>query len=543
MIVICNIFCSKRTDYDILTEYLKTYPVRIATEFIQDDKPTLIVGWEFVKTQFKDQNILDKKIDERTHWTYSMDEDKNQFLRHTKKFVEKSLLNWIPKNFILYDPFFNGDIKVFLEQNLNNEKQTFIFFNKQALYLNNDNKNFIVNIKSLLHFNLINKEELTQILNQENSVIFSYNNAVELISLDGFKGTTLDSLFWVKYSVEVDEEGLFNIIPNFDYKKYIPFFMNIITPREPLSLEERVFLERMKTRDLATWISSSNDICVEKDIDLASNKEITQRGDKAFVKINYSNKRTKTNRIVCKDLWNIQNEPKDSPRRKKIVSRFEGGRIFVCDYNSFETRISMFLTKNKEFIQEYKDKDLHIEVAKEIFIKDDEISTKQRETSKFINHALLYGASHNRLKEILSNLVEEDEKEERLYFVKKMLEPIIKNSKAINEECNKNGYIKTPWGSIVWPDKEYAAYNNLVQTIASEIIVDKILEINELLKDKESKFLFSIHDSMVFDISPKEKGLATEILKIMSSFNKSKFWVDYRFGKNYLNLSEKKTFA
>jgi DNA polymerase I-like protein with 3'-5' exonuclease and polymerase domains len=156
---------------------------------------------------------------------------------------------------------------------------------------------------------------------------------------------------------------------------------------------------------------------------------------------------------------------------------------------------------------------------------------------------MLYGASHNRLKEILENYVDEDDKEEKLYYVKKMLQPIIDNAKKINEDCNKNGYIKTPWGSIIHPDKEYAAYNNLVQTIASEIIVDKMFEIKKLLKDKESQFLFQIHDSLIFDVSPKEKGLVFEILEILSVFKNINFNITYRFGENYMDFSDKKLYS
>ena len=534
MITVCSIFCQKQSDLEVLSGYLKTHPV-FFTNQIDESKPTLIVGWEYVKQNYLDHNILDKKISNNLFWAFSKDEDEKKFFKDTKLFVENCLLDWLPKDFVIYDYFFDGNITDFVDKNIDREQKIFLYHKKGALYVNNDNRNFVFNIQNIVHFGFETRESLTKLFNDKNTVIFSYHNMKDVFDLENFIGIGLDSLFWVLYSMEIEEDKMFNILPNFNFQKYISFFMNVIYPSHELDNEELAFIERMRERDLITNWLSDQDICVNKTIDL-KNKKLEYNDGKYFVKVNYSNKRTLTNRIVCKDEWNVQNEPKDSARRRDIRSRFEGGKILVVDYTSFESRISIFLTKDVDFIRKYRDHDIHNDVA-EIIFPNTKISDVERKVGKTTNHTMIYGGSNDLLLKIVGPYSEEPE--ETLYYIRKLLAPIISNSKKTNEECHRNGFIKTPWGSIIRPDKEYAAYNNLIQTIASEILVDKMIELKEFLKNKKSRLLFQIHDSIVFDVSPEDENIISDIIEIMSKFKKSLFSVDYKIGENYMELFER----
>ena len=83
--------------------------------------------------------------------------------------------------------------------------------------------------------------------------------------------------------------------------------------------------------------------------------------------LRYSDKRTITGRINCVDSFNPQMLPKDSNIRKQIVSRYNGGTIAVFDYKSFETRLSMYLSRDEEFILSNMNSDLHYNTAKAMF--------------------------------------------------------------------------------------------------------------------------------------------------------------------------------
>jgi DNA polymerase-1 len=342
----------------------------------------------------------------------------------------------------------------------------------------------------------------------------------------------LDSVRWVKYGVET-LDSYFNIIPQQKMQKYIPFFMSKLTPIH-LDLDEQRFYNRMCQRDKITCWLSSREIAF---LPTFENKKLDLkiRRNHKLAKINYSDKRTITGRITSRDAYNPQNLEKANDDRKDIISRFEGGNILVFDYISFETKISLYLSGDKEYIEEYYNEDLHHETAVMLFDTED-VTLEQRDFSKIMNHSLLYGAGEDTLLKKLSERFSNPE--EQLYKIRKLLKPIIDKSEEIKEYYKANGYIVNPWGSIIRADKAHASFNNYIQSFASEIVVDKLFEIREFLKPYKTEFLFQVHDSLVFDLHPSERFLIDKIANILHQHNNMLFGMSYSLGPNYKDLNE-----
>lgn len=540
---ICELYCPSVESFEVLKELLKKFPVHIYNSLPEDiptepgDSSIMIIGWPYVKQYFPEHNILDKEINPKVFWTHEFGEKKEEFFDDVNKFVTNSIVDWLPSDHIEYDPFIEGDLSEFLKQNASPKSYMYVYHHLGALYLRSVEKDIILNLKSLEYVYDDVKNSLTEVFSDYRLLPFSCANIKEVFDIDKLKYITVENLFWIKHGVELEEKSFFDIIPGADYYKYVPYFLSLVTDLN-LNDDEKGFLKRMKEKDIITNWLSEQEVCFQNAYENDSINFI-RRDNKKFARFTYSNKRTLTGRLMSKDSFNIQNLPKDSPIRKEIVSRFSGGRILVCDYTSFETRISMFLTRDQKFIDEYNKKDIHYELGKSIFQKE-EITVGERSTAKLLSHAMLYGASRKRLVEMLSNKMADPER--GLYFAQEMMKPIIEYSNNLVEQVKSFGRIKTHKGSIVYPDKEFAAFNNLVQSTASEIMVDKLFEIQDLLKDKKSKFMFQIHDSLVFDIHPTEKKLIEDILKTLSKFNNAAFALGYRLGKNYDSLGEKKFF-
>lgn len=65
--------------------------------------PTLVIGWEFCKNCYGDVDILDRKIDEMTYWTYGKREKRDRYDETTswfKDFAVKRLIKSIEYKFI-----------------------------------------------------------------------------------------------------------------------------------------------------------------------------------------------------------------------------------------------------------------------------------------------------------------------------------------------------------------------------------------------------------------------------------------------------------
>jgi len=544
MFRICKIITESIDESNSLKEFFGGFPVEITHEFPDEfffDIPTLSIGWNSLKEKFPNQKINKKNVLDNLFWTYNeleCKEIKNEnFYNNLEKFVNDNLESWLPKNFELFDSLIHIDFYKFIKEKIDNSHITYIHFNNGAMYMRNNNNDFIVNIKSMWLKDSNYRDNLSEILNNLNCMIYTYSNLEDYVNIDTIKNLkSLDILRWVKFGVETPIK-YFQIFPGIDVNKYIPFLMSKI-PTHSLELDEEEFIyfERMCIRDKATRWMSTRYLSFSYDF----NKELNfvYRENAKLAKINYSSKRTLTGRITSVDNYNPQNLIKTNDDRSFIISRFRGGRIYQFDYTSFEARIALYICENEDFIQNYYDKDLHFETARIIFDEFD-VNNEQRDIAKLANMAIMYGASEATALKILELFPEPVEK---LIKIKQFLEPIFNKAKKVIEESKDKGYLINKWGSIIKPEKDFAGFNNYLQSTAAEIIVDKVLEIKSLLIGKKSQFMFQVHDSLVFDIHPEEEYLVEIIAKNLSYNRGMLFSINYKSGPNYKDLSSESTY-
>lgn len=538
---ICQVIAENQEDYKVLVEHLGNYPVKVFNKMPEEDFydiPTIVVGWNFVKDRYPHINIFDKSIANNLYWTYSKSEMEKEFFKEIEDFFVDSVKKWLPKDFTLYDPLTNSeDLLTYCQQNLNPNKPVFVYFNKGALYLRNDDVNYIVDIKSLYLTDPLFKKTISLFLSTYKCFALSYKNFCEYVDLDTVGNViTIENLRWVKFGVDTSDK-YFNIVPNFDVSKYVPFLMSKLNPIS-LDEEERVYLDRMCKRDIITCWMSSREIAFNEKFDNNQLEFKFRRGYK-LAKIEYSNKRTITGRITAHDYYNPQNLQRDNEDRANIITRFNGGSILVYDYTSFETRISLYMCDDQKYLQKYADADLHQETAVILYDRSN-VTEEERDFAKILNHSLLYGAGEETL---LNKLSIFSDPENKLYKVKQFLWPLIKKANDIREVYKDKDYLVNEWGSIVRTEKVHASFNNYIQSTASEIIVDKVFEIKRLLQGKKSQFLFQVHDSLVFDIHPEEKSLIKSIGNVLSMHKDMRFTLAYKVGENYKNLSQNINFV
>ncbi len=539
MFRICKIIVETVEASNSLKEYLGGYPVEIIYSFPEEDYfevPTLVVGWNSLKNRFPLQKIHDSKVVDNLEWTYSESECKEikgeSFHKNIEAFVNINLQSWLPSDFILHDSLMHGDFSKFIENNINKHKLTYIHFNNGAIYMRNEDSNYIVNVKSLWMTEESYRNKITEVINDMNCMIYSYDGIEEYTNLDTLINIrALDIIRWIKYGVETPIK-YFQIIPGIDISKYVPFLMSKI-PLVTFLLdeEEEVYFERMCQRDKITrWMSNR---FISFSYDFKKNLSFIYRDNAKLAKINYSSKRTLTGRITSSDKYNPQNLSKSNEDRSMIISRFRAGQVYQFDYTSFESKIALYSTSDEDFIENYYDKDLHGETAKIIFDTDD-FSAEQRELAKSANMAIINGSSDSAAIKILEKYLEPHEK---LSKIKEFLRPIFKKSEDVINEVKANGYFINKWGSIIKPEKDFAAFNNYLQSTAAEIVVDKVIEVKSLLVGYRSQFMFQVHDSFVFDIHPEEFEIIQELNKLLSYHKGMFFSVDIKHGINYKDLS------
>jgi hypothetical protein len=533
---ICKIIAEIKEDFDFLREYVSKYPVLLSTSYndgFEDNIPILIIGWSIVKNKFKKQNILDKSINKYIEWEFSKTEKEENYNVAIEKFINNSVKNWLPKEFILFDPLFqNKNFTDFISENLDVKKQSYLYFHKDALYINNNEKNFVLNIKSFKMIYENYRSIITDFINETKCLCLSYKNIANYVELDNLGCVyTFENARWVRYGIEV-EDSYFNIVPGFDIKKYIPFIMSKVSNFK-FSDDEKKSIRRACIRDNITQWLSSMEINLSKNFK-KNGVDIKIIGESRLVKVSYSNKRTLTGRIVANSSYNPQNLDKKTQDRENIISRFNGGKIIVFDYTSFEARIALYFSEDIEFIKKFYKEDIHLHTAYIIF-GNREISRENRAFAKDINNHILYGASKNTVMQKISYL---SNPEEVYYNIELFLAPLLKKSNELYNLFKEKGYIINPWGTIVRPEKDFASFNNFLQSSATEIIVDQLYKIKRFLSNYKSKFLFQVHDSLVFDIHPEECIIIKDLARLIMYYNKDMFFnISYSSGYDYKNLS------
>lgn len=495
--------------------------------------PIIIIGYGNANKIFKNINPLIEKIQDKVYWTNGYDENKKKFSIDIKSFINNSAGLFFPKSYLTYDAILDGDFSDFINKHINNTKNTFIYFYEKALYLFNDKNSYGINLESIKYVGLNVKEILTNFVNNNNCTSFSYNNLCQYVYPDKIKKQiTSENVYWTRYGEEIGEDFLKYKFYGFDIKRYVPFLMSLIYEK---SLEQDEYDSSMRffeKDNITQWMSTQ-----EIFIDPTLFEKVFKEKDTKKIKIKYSNKRTITGRInAVEGLINPQTLKKEGDERKCIVSRFEKGKIVVFDYVSFELKIALYLTGDKEFIKKYQNKDLHEETAKIIYKKNN-VTPEERDFGKKINYAIQYGGGETKLQELLK--IFGDRSKDIVKEIKFMLKPIFDKSEEFKIIYEELGYLINDFKTIIRPQKEWAIFNNYVQSTAAEIVVDKLFEIKELLKAYKSYFLFQVFDSFVFDICPDEElELVSKLKGLLSEFKTLKFETGHQIGDNFWEASK-----
>ena len=420
-------------------------------------------------------------------------------------------------NIEYFDYFINDKLA------LSDGEFVFLLPDKNIIFIKSGEKVSTINIESIYFAKGEFKQTLCELLKDKKIIVSDYKSASLYFSREVLsEAISIENLMKIKN----DPIELFPFVHSKlregRYFETIDFLVDKFKNLKELNEDEKIYCKNLLIKDIATDILSNSLVHSNSSLGGLFKKS----GDLYVRKIDYNSKRAVTGRITCSDKFNLQTIAHNDERRKLIISRFEKGFLINFDYNSFETRLSLFLTKNKEFIEKFCDKDLHKETAKIIFDKNS-IDDEERGLAKNVNHAIIFGAGKDAVIDILKEI---DNNEDVYKEVIKFLSPMMHQEKILEEEYKKNGFIRNYFGTFVYPNKQYALFNNYVQSSAADIIARKIISVNNILIKYKSKIITAIHDSIIVDFHPDEEFLIDKISDEMRHI------ADFDF-----NLTNKKT--
>ena len=113
------------------------------------------------------------------------------------------------------------------------------------------------------------------------------------------------------------------------------------------------------------------------------------------------------------------------------------------------------------------------------------------------------------------------------------------NRNFILDKYFKDGYIVTPFKRKIEVDAR-RAFNYLIQSTTSDLVIDRALQINKILESTQSHISHIVHDELVIDLADSDRHLLPTIKETFSNNKLDKFMVNLSAGKNYYDLEELK---
>ena len=202
---------------------------------------------------------------------------------------------------------------------------------------------------------------------------------------------------------------------------------------------------------------------------------------------------------------------KSDDTRTHYTSRYEGGKLFLYDYEAFHpTMISNYLK-----IERPEGISPHYWLGQQYFGKD-ELTDEELEESKKLTFYYLYG-DMTEVKDIeffskVNEFIDTFEGKDH------MITPILKRT-IPTEGMNKT-----------------KMFNYFLQNLESEINFMKLRELNQYLREYKSKMVLYTYDSFLIDYSPHDpKSVLTDIKSILE---KNQLKVSVKYGNDYKNMKD-----
>ena len=211
---------------------------------------------------------------------------------------------------------------------------------------------------------------------------------------------------------------------------------------------------------------------------------------------------------------NQQNIPKHGQIRRMFVPDNE---FFDFDFSQVELRIAADIAKQTNMINAFKeDMDMHSFVSSLAFNKNiEDVSKEERQIGKHLNFSVLYGSGSKGIQEKLG--MNKTQADTVLNYFHSSFPQLRAQSRALQLEAERNGYVTSMFGRKLPVDKPYTANNYVIQGTAADIIKIALLRTSEYVESVGGKIKNTVHDQILFDDVTEQDG--EELRRIMQDFD------------------------
>lgn len=263
-----------------------------------------------------------------------------------------------------------------------------------------------------------------------------------------------------------------------------------------------------------------------------------------YVRTTFNPCGTSTGRVKVDSGFNVLGIPHGDVRRA-IVSRFDGGEILDFDYNAIDYRSIVSSVEDPGFRRLYEGcADFHSRtcemILQNLYHRKVEPSALQRDIVKYFSYVYIYGGSDETLQSKTHLSLEKirqvkEAMDRRLY-------PIAEFRRELGRRARREGFVLLPNGRripVASDDHDGKIIGLYAQGFSAWVFQQALVRVTGYMKDKQSRVLFTVHDSLVVDHA-NEPEVVLAVQSLMETATEGRdFRVNVKRGRTYEDATAK----
>lgn len=237
----------------------------------------------------------------------------------------------------------------------------------------------------------------------------------------------------------------------------------------------------------------------------------------------------------------------------KFIKKY-AGRPQFCRYNVFGTKTGRLTTRPGSFPiltmpREYRS---IIKPSNDWFLELDYNAAELRTVLGLAGQAQPEGDIHEwNIERVFGGRTTRDEAKQKVFAwlygstlytndgvhkesVGKALSEVYRKEEIVGQYWTGT-HVRTRFGRCI-PSDHHHALNYIIQSSTVDITLGKLIELAELLRDCKSSVAFTLHDSVIIDLSDDDRRLVPEMVRIFGDTALGKFKTNVSAGKDFGNM-------
>jgi hypothetical protein len=286
-----------------------------------------------------------------------------------------------------------------------------------------------------------------------------------------------------------------------------------------INLEDLCFFDLIPDTQLKKWLTLRGEaLNSAKKVKRSSDYKILHKAHVLATTIEHQNiSYMGTNTRVSYDIFGTATGRLSTKKESvPVMNLKKSDRVYVCPQNDLFVELDLNAAEVRTLLalsgEDQPAEDIHLWLKKRFF---KESHTREEVKKKVFSWLYNFSAPENELSKIFSREIFRD------FY------------------CYDKGTLRTPYGRVLEVE-ERKAQNYLLQSTTSDIVIENSYKIMKRLKNMKSNVAFTLHDSVILDMTKDEAGVVRELHDQFQTTQWGKFLATCKVGKNFLDLKEVK---